>query len=79
MGNGCGRYFDITSYWKKVQAQEGLVLNTVDYRHISITAGTIFFVAPYRGKLRIGHISFKDSRHRDLLCSSEKAEPPSGP
>jgi len=72
MGNGCARYFDITRYWKKSMDGEGLMLNTKNHRHISVTAGTLFFVAPYRGKLRISHLSLKDTRHRDLLCSSEE-------
>jgi hypothetical protein len=71
LGNGCDRYFDITHYWKKSMDGEGLMLNTKNFRHISVTAGTLFFVAPYRGKLRISHLSLKDTRHRDLLCSSD--------
>jgi len=51
---------------------EGLVLNTVGKRHISVTSGTFFIVEPYRGKLRLAHLTIRDSRHRDLLCESEK-------
>jgi hypothetical protein len=68
LGNGCGRYFDITDYWKNAMKGEGLVLNTSGNRHISITAGTLFFVAPVMGKLRIAHLLIKDPRHRDLHC-----------
>ena len=69
MGNGCGRYFDISDYWKKSMDSDGLILNTVNNRHLSVTSGTLFFVAPYRGKLRVSHLSIRDSRHRDLGCS----------
>lgn len=68
LGNGCDRYFDISEYWKKSMAGDGLVLNTVKQRHISVTSGVLFFVAPYKGKLRIAHLTVRDSRHRDLLC-----------
>ena len=71
MGNGCDRYFDISHYWKRAMEGEGLMLNTVDFRHISVTAGTLFFVAPYRGKLRIAHLSLKDTRHRNLMCTGD--------
>jgi hypothetical protein len=74
MGNGCSRYFDVTKYWEKQMKGDGLMLNTVDARHISVTAGTLFFVAPANGKLRIAHLSIRDSRHNDLLCSSEAAK-----
>ena len=71
IGNGCGRYFDITDYWKKSMAGEGLVLNTFGNRHLSVTDGTLFFVVPYRGKIRIAHLTIRDSRHRDLSCDVE--------
>ncbi len=71
MGNGCGRYLDISEYWNKSMKDEGLVLNTVESRHISITAGTFYFVTSVAGKLRMGHLTVKDSRHRELLCSTE--------
>jgi len=71
VGNGCSRYFDITDYWKKSMNGEGLVLNTTGNRHISLTSGILFFVAPHQGKLRITHLTIKDTRHRELLCSAD--------
>jgi hypothetical protein len=70
IGNGCDRYYDISDYWKKQMKAEGLVLNTVNNRHVSILSGTFFFVVPVKGKLRITHITIRDSRHRDLVCNS---------
>jgi len=67
-GSGCNKYFEVTKYWKDAMKHDGLVLNTSDFRHIDFTAGTFFFVSPFGGKLRLGHLSIKDSRHPDLLC-----------
>jgi hypothetical protein len=50
---------------------DGLSLNTVNQRHLSILAGTFIFVSPVQGKLRLGHLLIKDSRHLDLLCKPE--------
>jgi hypothetical protein len=72
IGNGCSRYFDITDYWKKSMNNEGLELNTVGNRHISVTAGVLFFVSPHQGKLRIAHLTIKDGRHRELLCGVDQ-------
>lgn len=66
--SGCNKYFEITKYWQGIMKDDGLVLNTVDLRHIKISAGTFFFVSPFKGKLRLGHLSIKDSRHPELLC-----------
>jgi len=74
VGNGCSRYFDISDFWKKAMNGDGLELNTSGSRHISVTAGTFYFVAPYRGKLRISHLTIKDTRHHDLACDDEVSE-----
>ncbi|MCC6278031.1 MAG: hypothetical protein IT289_08965 [Oligoflexia bacterium] len=71
MGNGCNRYFDITDYWFNSMNEGGLLLNTVKNRHISVTAGTLYFVAPVKGKLRISHLTIRDGRHRELMCTGE--------
>lgn len=68
LGNGCKRYFDISKYWKEVMDGNGLMLNSVDGRHVSLTAGTIFFVAPHEGKLRTAHLVLKDTSNRQLMC-----------
>jgi hypothetical protein len=70
-GNGCHRYFDVSDYWNKAMKGEGLVLNTHLQRHLSLTYGTFYFVAPVLGKLRIGHLTIKDSRHHELSCDDE--------
>jgi hypothetical protein len=67
-GSGCNKYFEITKYWKDAMKHDGLVLNTSGFRHIDFTAGTFFFVSPAKGKLRLGHLTIKDSRHPELLC-----------
>jgi hypothetical protein len=70
MGSGCNTYFDITKYWDKAMDGEGLALNTTDFRHLSLTTGTFLFVAPFNGKLRLGRLTLKDSRYRELACKS---------
>jgi len=71
MGSGCNKYFEITTFWGQAMKDDGLNLNTVNLRHVSATAGTFFFVSPFQGKLRLGHLTIKDSRHLDLLCKPE--------
>jgi hypothetical protein len=71
-GSGCNRYFDITRYWNKSMKEEGIILNTVGLRHLSVLTGTFFFVSPFNGKLRLGRLSIKDSRHPELICSQEQ-------
>jgi hypothetical protein len=71
-GSGCNRYFDITRYWNKSMKGEGITLNTVALRHLSVLTGTFFFMSPFNGKLRLGRLSIKDSRHPELICSQEQ-------
>jgi len=72
VGNGCGRYYDITKFWQDSAKNGGIELYTGDNRHISLTAGIFFFVTPFRGKLRMAHLTIKDSRYKDLECVKEK-------
>jgi hypothetical protein len=67
----CNKYFEITNFWNKSMKDEGLNLNTVKERHLALVAGTFFFASPFQGKLRLGHLNIKDSRHPDLLCKSK--------
>jgi len=67
-GSGCNKYFEITKYWKATMSDRGLMLNTATLRHIDFMAGTFFFVSPNNGKLRLGHLTVRDSRHPELLC-----------
>lgn len=70
LGAGCRKYMDISDYWKKISVTEGLMLNTLHLRHLSVAGGTLYFVWPYQGKLRISHLEIKDSRYPKVFCNS---------
>jgi hypothetical protein len=71
-GSGCNKYYEITKYWKNAMKDDGLILNTSGLRHLAITTGTFYFVAPFKNKLRMGHITITDSRHKNLLCQVDQ-------
>ena len=73
VGNGCGRYFDLTQFWRDSMKSGGVELHTGDNRHLSLTDGIFFFIAPYKGKLLLAHLTIKDSRFKDLECPRKES------
>ncbi len=67
-GAGCNTFFDISSYAAAVMKKEGVRVNTMNGRHISVLAGTYFFVVPYDNLMRIARVTVKDSRYRSAHC-----------
>lgn len=68
IGNGCNRYYDITSVFTKAMKSKGLLLNTTDQRHVSALAGTYFFAVKHEGKLNLAQLTIRDSGQRALHC-----------
>jgi hypothetical protein len=69
-GAGCGRYFDITEYFKKKLTRDGVELFTADQRYVSVLAGTIVLVSFEKEALHVGSVTFEDGRFPALQCDS---------
>lgn len=67
-GSGCNVYLEITDYFNKVMKDGGLQLTTLDSRHLSVLAGTFFFVTYLDGNLVLAQLTVKDSGKVDLQC-----------
>jgi len=67
-GLGCDKYVDITSYFTKENAGDGIKVNTTDGRHVTVLGGTFVFVAPEPEALHVAVVEFEDSKRPDLMC-----------
>jgi hypothetical protein len=68
LGAGCDVYLDMSSAFANAMKRDGIVLNTTEARHVSVMAGTYFFVAVHEGKLHLASLHVKDSSRRELQC-----------
>lgn len=68
-GAGCGRWMEITKWFKNHSHGHEMDLYATDRRHISVTAGTWLFFALHEKQLWLGTLSFTDSRFPALMCS----------
>jgi hypothetical protein len=68
VGAGCDTYIDLTRYFAKAMKEKGILANTTRQQHISLLAGTYFFVASVGGRLYLSQLTIKDSRYRQLHC-----------
>ena len=67
-GSGCGKYMDVTKFFKKVLNRTSLKLNATEARYISVIAGTFYFILIKDDVLHMGSTSFEDTRYPDLHC-----------
>ena len=67
-GSGCGKYMDVTNFFRNVILKKGLKLNATEARYFNVVAGTFYFVLLKGGVLNLGTVSFEDSRYTDQLC-----------
>lgn len=75
-GTGCGRYFDITAFFRDKLVSGGLPVNVTAGRDVSVLAGTFYLAVMQDGRLHLGTLTFKDSRYPQWQC--EKSAAPSG-
>lgn len=68
IGNGCNRYYDVTSAFAHAMKGHGFLVNTTDDRHVSALAGTYFFAVKHEGKLLLAQLTVRDSGQRALQC-----------
>jgi hypothetical protein len=70
-GAGCNQYMEITTkYYKKIDKQ-GIEAFTSAQRYVSVLGGTFVFISFEREAMRVGTISFTDSRYLDFLCEDK--------
>lgn len=67
-GSGCGKFLDLTHFFKNQIMNDGLLLNAKDQRYLSMLAGTFYFVIFKQGELFLATVTFEDSRFKDLVC-----------
>lgn len=67
-GNGCGTYFDVTTFFQTSLSANGLEFFTKDQRYLSFLAGTFVFTLVDKNEINIATLSFEDSRFSKLQC-----------
>lgn len=67
-GAGCGKYMDVTSYFKKRMSAKGFELYTAEQRYVAVLRGTFVFVSYLPEALRIASVTFLDSRFNHWDC-----------
>lgn len=68
LGSGCNQVLDITTTFMKAMTKEGLKVNTVRERYITVLGGTFFFAAQKPTSVSVAQVTFKDSKHQNLFC-----------
>ncbi len=68
-GNGCGYFYDISSYFKKTMFTDGLLLHTKDYRYLDLAAGRLYFVNYTDKKIEVAQVTLTDRKLEERLCS----------
>ena len=69
-GSGCGRFGEISGLYKSQIGPKGLEVYAADQRYLSVVGGTFIFVISQPPDLRMGTITFTDSRYPDLACGT---------
>ncbi len=67
-GAGCNTWMELTSYFKKTMAAEGIHLYTADQRYLSVLAGTFVAVSFAKEALSVASLTFTDSRYPQVMC-----------
>jgi hypothetical protein len=68
-GNGCGYFYDVTSYFKKEVFKKGLLLHTNNYRYLDVIGGRLYFVNYGKTKIQISQITFTDTSLEARMCA----------
>lgn len=67
-GMGCNEYVDITSYFRQVVSDKGMVLPFKEQKYISVVGGAFIFAYTQAENLYLGSLGVYDSRYADLQC-----------
>lgn len=68
-GNGCGHFYELTSYFKKEVFKNGLLLHTNNYRYLDFTGGRLYFVSYTKNKIQLAQVTLTDSSLEKRMCS----------
>lgn len=68
IGSGCNVFFDITDRFGKEMKKQGLKVNTLRQRHVSVLAGDFVIVGKKEKQTIVTKVSFTDSNNPNLLC-----------
>lgn len=68
-GNGCGYFYDVTSYFKKEVFKNGLLLHTNNYRYLDLAAGRLYFVNYTKDKIQLAQVTLSDSSLESRMCA----------
>lgn len=71
-GAGCGKFFDITSYYASTVRSPGATLYTADQRYVSVLGGTFVFVSHTAEALQLASLTFMDSRFTKWSCTQSE-------
>ena len=69
-GNGCGFFYDVTSYFQKEVLKKGLLLHTNNYRYLDLIGGRLYFVNFTKSKIQIAQVTLTDSSLETRMCSN---------
>ena len=67
-GNGCGYFYDVSTYFKKEVMKNGLLLHTNNYRYLDLAAGRFYIVNYTKHKIKIAQVTLTDSSLEKRLC-----------
>ena len=67
-GAGCGKYYDITSFFNSKMAKGGFELYTADQRYVEVLRGTFVFASYSTDALQLASVTFYDSRYTAGEC-----------
>ena len=70
-GMGCGKYAEITDYYKRTLSSEGVRLNSTRNRYLYAVSGSFVFVTFGKEELYLTSFSVTDTRFQDKLCAAQ--------
>lgn len=67
-GAGCDKFMEVTSLYRKEMSETGFDLYSTGQRYLSAVGGTFVLIGFDKEALKVGSVTFTDSRHPELLC-----------
>lgn len=67
-GNGCAKFFNLTSFHNSQMKSHGYVVNATNQRYVSFLAGVFVLAAKIDGALMLSQVTLTDSRYPQLEC-----------
>ena len=67
-GAGCGRFFDITTFFQQKLSSQGFELAAAGGRYLGQALGSFYFVLVKLSGIYVGATSLIDTRYPDVHC-----------